>query len=133
MADVPGAGTQDEWLRNRREFPAHGYQYDIVLADAGRVLGYGAAEQAADAPPAAYRLFVVTRPEYLGDDGLEIYEHLERHLLDRGAAAAWFVEYAQDRRLVPFILGLGYVKTRRIQLASAAEAVVLSKTFSGDT
>ncbi len=132
VADVPGAGTQEEWLHNRRDFPEKGYQYHVVLADGDDVLGYGAMEHAEEAPSDAYRLFVVTLPERLGGIGLQIHGHLHQKLCELGAAGAWFVEYAEDRVLTSFLRDLGYRELRRFLLESGVEAIVLSTALASD-
>ena len=129
VACIPEAGSQNEWLQNRRAFAETGFQHHVVLAAGSEVLGYGAAESAEQAPPDSYRLFVVVRPEHLLDYGSLIYEHLDQRLQELGAAAAWFVEYSEDHALISFILGLGYRQVKRILLDSCVAAVVLSKGF----
>lgn len=133
VAGVPGAGTQEEWLQNRRSFPGQGYQYHVVLADGDDVLGYGAVERAEGGSPGAYRLFVVTLPGRLEDIGLQIHAHLHQKLSELGAVGAWFVEYAEDRVLTSFLRGLGYREIRRFRLESGAEAIVLSMALAHDT
>ena len=132
VADVPGAGPQDEWLANRRSFAeahasAGGVQRHFVARDAsGRVRGYGAVEHDPQAPEDAFRLFVVTEPSDLGSVGARILGHALEALADLGARSAWFTEYAADSRLVGFVRGHGFEEARRFDWRGA-ELLVLEK------
>jgi|TARA_Y100000310_G_scaffold336490_1_gene421159 hypothetical protein len=130
VADVPGAGVQDEWLVNRRGFSEHGFQHHFVLTDHGSVLGYGSVERASDAPPDIYRIFVVTAPEHLQECGARIFDRAERKLMELSAVESRLVEYAEDHRLGSFLLARGYTEVREFQLDSGQQAVVLSKDYT---
>ena len=127
VAHVPGAGTQHDWLRNRRTFSARGDQVHFVLSQHEHLLGYGSLERDASSPTDLYRAFVVTHPDRLDTAGSAIYRHLEALMNKRQVVRSQFVEYAADVRFIEFIRARGYVESRRFMLASGVEAVVLSK------
>jgi hypothetical protein len=129
VADVPGAGDQADWLTNRRSFASHGSQAHFVVDERGQVVGYGALEHDAATPAGHYRLFVVVDPDQLDSLGDVILRRLGELLDECGAVGSWFVEYADDRRLVPFIKARGYVESRRFALPSGLQAVVLTKSL----
>jgi hypothetical protein len=127
VAHVHSAGTQEEWLRNRRTFSARGDQAHFVVTEHDHLLGYGSLEREAASPTDEYRAFVVVHPNQLDTTGSAIYRRLEELMDERQVTRSWFVEYAQDIRFIEFIGARGYVEARRFMLASGAEAVVLSK------
>lgn len=130
VADVAGAPRQDEWLRNRRAFGAHGRQDHFVLIEANRVVGYGAMERPLQDPSNGYRLFVVASREQLNDTGRKIYEQLEARLKAVGATDSWFIEYAQANSLIAFIRAQGYAELRQFALKSGETAIVLARKHS---
>ena len=132
VADVEGAGTQEEWLDNRRNFPPDGIQHHFVCTDSERVVGYGAAEHACNAPEGAYRLFVVTTPAKLATIGNGIFNELSILLTQLGAHNSWFVEYATDMRLTGFLIDRWYSEVRSFNLESGIAAVVLERQQSAD-
>ena len=77
VADVEGAGVQEEWLRNRRANSTIGYQKHFVYEDSGTIRGYGALERAPDAPDGHCRMFVVTAPNDLDTVGEILFEELQ--------------------------------------------------------
>jgi hypothetical protein len=127
VADVPGAGSQADWLENRRNFTSHGFQSHFVVDEGDRLVGYGAVEGDDKAPANHYRLFIVTEPDRLEHIGAVIHSRLEALLVELGAAGSWLVEYADDQRLVSFLHTCGYSETRRFTLPSGQTAIVLSK------
>lgn len=127
VAAVEGAGTQEEWLENRKTFTGNGIQHHFVCTDAGQLLGYGSAENASDAQADSYRLFVVTQPETLHSIGEAIFDELVRILPKFRAQRSWFVEYANDSSLTGFLKDHGYEESRRFKLDSGVEAAVFER------
>jgi hypothetical protein len=131
VGDVPNAGLQDKWLGNRRDFDG-GVQDHFVVTEDGSVVGYGAIENAPDAPPDAYRVFIVAAPTTLARIGDEMYGRAAGLLARRRAAASWFVEYAADARFVTFIQSWGYTETRRF-VHDGRQLVVMSKQHTDES
>ncbi len=135
VADVPGAGPQDEWLANRRGFADRpgfasggGLRRHLVCRDPAsrRAVGYGAVEHDPQAPNGAFRLFVVTEPSALETVGVQVLEQAFETLAQLGARTAWFTEYAADSRLVSFVRRQGFEEVRRFDWRGA-ELVTLEK------
>jgi hypothetical protein len=131
VAHLASAGTQEEWLHNRRHFDsAQGTQHQYVAEDpvSGAVLGYGAIESSPE-----FRLFVVTLPEYLPTVGELLYERALALLAESSAVRVWFTEYADDRTLVSFARAHGFGDARNFSLPNGAAATTLVKQLSGRT
>jgi N-acetylglutamate synthase-like GNAT family acetyltransferase len=130
VAGVPGAGTQEEWLRNRRSFDAsRGTQRQFVAEEASRLVGYGALESDAARDAYAFRLFVVTDPVDLPSVGEFIYSQACAALAELNARHVWLTEYAADTHLLQFAAARGFRETRRFPLPHGPEAVVLVKSL----
>ena len=127
VADVDGAGIQQEWLANRQEFAASGPQHHFVCLDSGIIVGYGSAERGSDVPDNRYRLFVVATPDRLESAGRSILDRLLLILDDLDAGRSYFVEYATDQRLVRFLLDRGYTESGTFKLDSGIDAVILER------
>jgi len=131
VASLPEAGTQEEWLQNRRGFdPRGGVQHHLVSVRGGVVLGYGAIESGAGPDPSSYRMYVVTRPELYATVGEQLYQALIGALRQRGATEAWLIEYVGDRAALPFVLERGFREHRRMTLPDGREAVVVSRSLA---
>jgi hypothetical protein len=123
---VPGAGPQNDWLRNRRQYDcSRGVRRLFVAVGSPGILGYGALESAAPSQPNGYRIFIATAPE----DRDRVTEELAA--LD--AREAWFIEYAADEKFLSFIRAGGFRKVRSFRLESGTELVVLTKRLHTDT
>jgi len=127
VADVEGAGTQEEWLQNRQTFTRNGIQHHFVCEESGQLVGYGSAEHAPDAPDDSYRLFVVTLPGRLNSTGEAIFDELESFLAGALAKRSWFVEYVDDLSLTGFIQDHDYNETKRFNLDSGVEVAVYAR------
>jgi predicted nucleotidyltransferase len=124
---VRGSGSQEEWLRNRRDFSSRGSQSEFVCIDSGEVVGYGAAERGDEAPADDYRLFVVTSPERLRSVGERILGELNGYLARVNARRSWLREYAADVELTNFLIAHGYKVIEYFELEGGTRAVVLEK------
>jgi hypothetical protein len=125
---VTGAGSQEEWLANRKRSSPLRRQFVAVEADV--LVGYAAIESS-DRVEHAFRLFVVARPERRARIGPLLYAKLESLLADLSAAEAWFIEYASDLGLLAFLAERGFQEVRRFRSQDGAECVVLSKRLDG--
>lgn len=122
---VAGAGSQEEWLRNRKR-PSPLRRHFVAL-ERGALVGYAAIEPQFDQVPDGYRLFVVALPDRRRDVGDLLYEKIASLLLERNAAEAWFIEYASDQPFLAFLAERGFRKVRSFRLEDGVECVVLSK------
>jgi hypothetical protein len=127
VADVEGAGTQEEWLQNRQTFARNGIQHHFVCLESGQLIGYGSAEHAPDAPDDSYRLLVVTLPDRLYATGEAIIDELELFLAGAGAKGSWFVEYVDDLSLTGFIQDHGYNESKCFNLDSGIEVAIYAR------
>lgn len=125
---VAGAGTQEQWLRNRQK--GSPLRRDFVALEAGTVVGYAALEAEFAQVEHGFRLFVVTLPERRDQIGSLLLAKLEAELAELGAAQAWFIEYARDREFLAFLQRRGFVPRRSFQLDDGVECSVLSKPLS---
>lgn len=127
IADVPGAGAQDEWAANRRTFDQHaGAQQHWVALDPATtdVLGYVAVERRSGDDAA--RLFVVTDPALRDDVGSRLLHHaIETARRDR-AHDITMIEYAADEAFIDFLRAHGFTETRRFALPEGGDACVLT-------
>lgn len=124
---MPGAGSQAEWLENRRSFDsARGAQRHFAAEDpeSGAVLGYGAIEASPE-----FRLFVVTLPEHLPTVGELLYERALALLREAGAERVWFTEYSADRSLLSFARAHGFRDAGRFALESGIDVTSLVKVL----
>jgi hypothetical protein len=125
VRDVPGAGTQEEWLSNRqRPCPV---RRQWVAVEAAGLVGYAALESQFDRVEHGFRLFVVTPPERRAEIGPLLHRQLETRLGELAATEAWFIEYASDRPLLAFLGELDFHEVRRFRLENGALAAVVSK------
>ncbi len=129
IAGVPGAGSQDEWLENRRCFASTGgVQRHFVArgAESDRLLAFGSVESDPKASPSGFRIFVVTAPSELLSVGSQVLEHALTQLRELGAQQAWFIEYAADTSLLSFAQARGFDEVRRFDWRGV-ELVVLQR------
>jgi len=126
---VAGAGSQEEWLRNRQR-PAP-LRRHFVAVETGGLVGYAAVESQFDQVENGFRLFVVASPERIAEIGASLYGRIEALLLELGAAEAWFIEYASDQPFLSFLAERGFKEVRSFRLEDGVECVVLSKRFDG--
>ncbi len=124
VASVPGAGSQEAWLGNRRAF--RGARRHFVAVEAGRdeVVGYAGIESVS---AGEFRLFVVTPPERLCDVGEALYARAVTQLSELGARRLSFTEYAADQRLGAFARARGFVEEDRFRLPEGVDLVRLVK------
>lgn len=128
VAGVPGAGPQDEWLRNRRSFDrSRGVQQELVAEASGSLVGYAALESRDPAKPRSFRLFVVCAPQLLETVGERLYAELQARLGKLGAAEAWFQEYASGAEFIAFARKRGFSELGRFVLQDI-ELIVLGKS-----
>jgi len=132
VADIPGAGSQDEWLINRKQFTTVGEQKHFVCVDDDRIVGYGSLERAADAPAGHCRMFLVTAPEALDSVGPFIFEELQELASCRNISRSCFVEYSEDPRLLGFLRKRGYRDCGTIALEPDVTATVVERFHAGD-
>lgn len=98
VVHVPGAGSQEAWHENRRQF------------DTG-----------------AFRLFLVIPSSRLSALGELLYARGVELLRALGARRVWLTEYAGDEPLLAFIRARGFTEFRRFVLTEGPEAVTLVK------
>jgi hypothetical protein len=128
VAHVTGAGSQDEWLRNRRGFDlSRGVQRQIIADAAGSPVGYAALECPDPSKSQSFRLFVVCAPQLLETVGEQLYAELQSWLTKRGAADVWIQEYASDAALIAFARKRGFAERRRF-VSGGIEIVALAKS-----
>jgi N-acetylglutamate synthase-like GNAT family acetyltransferase len=140
VADVPGAGSQDAWVTNRRSFDASsGVQRHWVAEEEPVVVGYSAVESRAKDNPKSFRIFVVTDPKRRASLGRRLLENALAELKRQGAKSAWFAEYALDTEFIGFLKHYGFAEQERFEsddgsevfeLKDGAEVIVLSKSLS---
>jgi N-acetylglutamate synthase-like GNAT family acetyltransferase len=128
VAEVAGAGPQDEWLRNRRR--PKPVRRELVAEGAAGVVGYVAVESEFDRVPDGFRVFVVTSPDALRVRGAALLERALGELAALRAREAWFVEYASDLRFLSFLEGHGFERVRSFRLESGSECLVLRKRLA---
>jgi GNAT superfamily N-acetyltransferase len=127
VVHVPGAGSQEAWHENRRQFDtATGVQRQLVAEDrhTGALLGYLAVESNL---PGEFRLFLVIPSSRLFALGELLYARAVELLRALGARRVWFTEYAGDEPLLAFIRARGFTESRRFVLPEGPEAVTLVK------
>jgi hypothetical protein len=122
---VAGAGSQEEWLHNRRR-PSP-LRRHFVAVETGTLVGYAAIESRFDQVTRGFRLFLVAPPSRLAEIGSVLYRQIESLLGELGAAEAWFIEYASDQPFLAFLAGRRFQEVRRFRLESGVECSVLSK------
>ena len=127
VENVPNAPHQVEWLEGRRCF--EGVQRHFVAELRGTVVGYGAAERAADDPDGTYRLFVVTDWNTGLDIACLLYERAMDELANLGARHAWLREYASDEPLIDFVRRRGFEIREEYDYAGKT-LVTLTKSLS---
>jgi N-acetylglutamate synthase-like GNAT family acetyltransferase len=128
VARIPGAGPQDEWLRNRRSFDlARGVQQQLIAEASGSPVGYAALESRDPAKPRSFRLFVVCAPQLLETVGEHLYAELQSRLRKLGATDVWFQEYASDAEFIAFARRRGFSK-RGCFAFQGTEIIVLAKS-----
>src|SRR6478672_10176951 len=94
VAHVPDAGSQRQWLINRRRFElSGGHQVQYVCEGAGRIKGYGAVESDARG---RFRIFIVAAPSDLDQVGPLLHRRGMVELRSLRAQQVWFTEYAED-------------------------------------
>lgn len=123
---VPGAGSQEAWLNNRRHFDlTTGVQHQcIVELQDSSLVGYGAVESDGTGE---FRLFLVTEPHHLTSVGERLYSYGLDVLRELRARTVWFTEYAADAPLLAFALDRGFQEARRFALADGVEAITLKR------
>jgi len=131
VADVPGAGPQDDWLTNRKQFTTLGEQQHFVCVDDDRIVGYGSLERATDAPAGHCRMFLVTAPEHLDSVGPFIFEELQELASRRNISRSCFVENS-EHPLLDFLRKRGYRDCGTIALESDVSATVVERFHAGD-
>lgn len=132
VAYVPGAGLQDEWLRNRRSFDhTRGVQRHFIAESDSTLQGYVGVESGAGAHHRSFRLFVVMAPEQRATIASHLFAKAFSVLAALGATQAWFIEFATDEPFLDLIRRHGFAETRRFALPSGTECVVLSKALTG--
>jgi hypothetical protein len=133
VACVPGAGPQDEWLRNRRSFDiGRGVQHQVVAQAAGSTVGYAALESRDPATPLCFRLFVVCAPRLLETVGELLYAELQSRLRTLGATEARFQEYASGVELIAFAKAKGFSEAARF-VYQGTDLIVLTKPVTRQT
>jgi hypothetical protein len=131
---VPGAGPQNDWLRNRQQYDcSRGVRRHFVAVGSLGILGYGTVESAAPSQPNGYRIFIATTPEDRDEVGARLYDRVTEELAALDAREAWFIEYAADEKFLSFIRARGFRKVRSFRLESGTELVVLTKRLHTDT
>lgn len=132
VAYVPGAGLQDEWLHNRRNFDhGRGTQRHFVAESDSVLQGYVAVESGAGPHGRSFRLFVVAAPEHRAAIAPQLFAKAFAVLEELGATDAWFIEYAADEPFLTLIRQQGFTETRRFALPSGTLCVVLTKMLAG--
>jgi hypothetical protein len=126
---VPGAGSQEGWLANRRG-PSPVRRHFVAL-ETGALVGYAALESHFDRVERGFRLFVVASPAQRPRIGPLLYGRIECLLAELRAAEAWFVEYAADAELLAFLTERGFHEVRRFRSDAGEECVVVSKRLKG--
>lgn len=127
VAHVAGAGSQEAWHENRRQFDtATGVQRQLVAEhpQTGALLGYLAVESNR---PDEFRLFLVVPVSRLSAVGELLYARGVELLRELGARRVWFTEYASDEPLLSFTRAHGFRELRRFVLPGGPEAVTLVK------
>jgi hypothetical protein len=135
VADVPGAGSQDEWLKNRRSTLGTGASHSHWVAtnpSLVEIAGFAAIEEVPKRPGTA-RLFVVTTPDDRETVGVRLLGHVVETARRRCFSGVYFVEYANDAPFVEFLERQGFGQTRRLPLPEGGEAVVLERLLSQDS
>ena len=126
VADVRGAGTQEEWLGNRKKFDdTKGLREHFVAEESGEIVGYGSIESAANA--GEFRMFIVTAPKNLSSVGDLLYRYASEALSKAGARLVRLREYANDRTLREFAEARGFVERERFYIEDAIEIITLIK------
>ena len=133
VAAVPGAGTQEGWVANRRGIDAATGEQEhwvAVTRDvSAHIVGYVGVERRAGEEHA--RLFVVTDPADRDDVGLQLLRHAVDGARKAGAMRASLIEYASDGAFLSFLLAQGFVEERRFALpADRGDACVMSMTLN---
>jgi hypothetical protein len=127
VAHVPGAGSQEAWNENRRQFDtATGVQRQFVAEhpQTGALLGYLAVESNL---PGEFRLFLVIPTNRLSALGELLYARGVGLLRALGARRVWLTEYAGDEPLLAFVHARGFTEFRRFVLPEGPQAVTLVK------
>ena len=128
VADVAGAGRQDEWLANRRNFDAsRGTREHYVVEHAGEVVGYGGIESVSALPEGEFRMFIVVASRRLADVGERLYQTALAALARNRARRVHLTEYAKDQSLRDFLERRGFTETRRFRIPDGNEVVTLSR------
>jgi GNAT superfamily N-acetyltransferase len=131
VADVSGAGSQEEWVSNRRRFdPTRGFrEHFLAISDNDEIVGYGAIESAGAIDDGEFRMFVVTPPERLTVVGDFLYRSAIEALARVGARRVRLTEYAADHRLRAFAEARGFIEHERFRIANGIEIVTLLKNL----
>jgi hypothetical protein len=133
VAHVPGAGPQDDWVSNRRQFDStRGFREQFVAhgPDDRDIVGYGAIESI-ESPAAGqgldFRMFIVTPPERLSVVGDLLYRSALEVLARVGARRVRLTEYAADQPFRAFAEARGFIEHQRFRIADGNEVVTLLK------
>lgn len=127
VSEVPAAGTQEEWLHNRRNFKGEQHHYVYVDDEDGIIKGYCAVERAADDPERHWRLFVVTKIDDLTTIGETMFAKLDAILEQANVGRSRFVEHSTNQILGRFIRNHGYREVRRFDMKEGGEAAIFEK------
>ncbi len=125
LAQIPNPPPQDEWLANRRAYLQGGRRHHVVALDAGRIAGYAAAEHPLQAPPGAYRLFVVVAPADRETLGTYLLGELQRFLLAEKAVSARLLEYEADADFLAYLQARGFALRKTLTLPDGARVAEL--------
>jgi N-acetylglutamate synthase-like GNAT family acetyltransferase len=131
VAHISSAGSQQEWLRNRRSFDrSQGVQQQLIMEASGAPVGYAALECRDLVKLRSFRLFVVCAPQWLETAGEHLYAELQSRLAKLGATDVWFQEYAANAEFITFARRRGFSERRRF-VFQGTEIIVLAKAPVG--
>jgi hypothetical protein len=127
---VPGAGDQNAWLANRREFPSERCREHFVAIENDEIAGYAAMEEL-PGDNLRFRLFLVTLQSARSNVGERMILRLLALLEACAAAEARFVEYSADGAFLEFLKRYGFSAGGRVAVGSVdAVSLVRRPPFS---
>jgi len=131
VAHVPGAGTQEEWVENRRRLRRQDDDVrGFVLEEAGEIRGYVGIEPTPARRPGSWRVFLVCVCEDWSTVGAKLHDAATELLTNASASEAWLREYAEDVPYADFLATRGFRETQRFALPDGTEAIELTKPLA---